>query len=198
MHADRTNRVMLTVVGLIALAAGIGGLLAAGGVFGSTFQHKRLFDNGFSRYVGDHGTWLWPAIAAVTLVLTLLVLRWLLKLLFSTDRTGEVTLATSRPETDSDRAAGRTTMQSSALTQAVAQEIETYHGVNSAKARTVGRPTDATLVIEVSASRRSDLPALLQRIESEAISHAREAMEQPDLAVKLDIAVTDKGVTRTS
>jgi hypothetical protein len=122
MHADRTNRIVISFVGLLALALGLGGLLAAGGVFGAEFQHKQLFANGFSRYVGDHGTWLWPAIAAVTLVFVLFALVWLLKLLFSTDRTSGITVAaTSAGKQSDDRAAGRTTMSSTALTQALTQ-----------------------------------------------------------------------------
>ncbi len=62
MHADRTNRFMLSLIGLLALVLGVGGLLAAGGVFGHTFQHEQLVANGFSHYFGRHGVWLWPAI----------------------------------------------------------------------------------------------------------------------------------------
>ena len=199
MHADRTNRVVISIVGLIALALGVGGLLAAGGVFGHTFQHKRLTDNGLSRYIGDHGVWLWPAIAAVTLILVLLALVWLLRLLFSTDRAGGITVSTPRRHSDDEStAAGRTTLTASAVPQAVTTEIDTYHGVSNAKARILGDPTSPTLAIEVTASRRANLPALIQRIEREAITHARAALERPELPVKLDISVNDKTVARTS
>jgi uncharacterized membrane protein len=197
MHADRTNRVVLIFVGLIGVAVGIGGLLAAGGVFGSNFQHKQLVANGFSRYVGQHGTWLWPAIAVVTLVVVLLSVLWLFRLLFATDRTRNVSFLASRAETDKGgRAAGRTTMAASALVQAVAQEIETYHGVTGVKARVLGVAADPTLAIEVTASRRVELAGLIQRVEDEAIAHARTAMQREDLPVKLDIEVSDKAVSR--
>ena len=92
MHADRINRFKLSLIGLITLALGTGGLLAAGGVFGHRFQHEQITANPFSRYVGNHGVWLWPAIAAVTLVLVVLALLWLLRLLFSTGRTHGINL----------------------------------------------------------------------------------------------------------
>jgi uncharacterized membrane protein len=198
MHADRTNRFMLSLIGLIALVLGVGGLLAAGGVFGRTFQHKQLVANGFSRYFGRHGVWLWPAVAAVTLVLVLLALLWLLRLLLSTDRTSRVAIATKGKKRQKGETSGRTTMTATALSQAVVAEIETYHGVTSAKARMLGDQSNPTLAIEVSASRRAELRPLIERIESQAIGHARTALERPDLPAKLDVAVNDKSVSRTS
>ena len=202
MHADRTNRFMLSLVGLISLAAGVGGLLAAAGVFGHHFQHKQVVANGFSRYVGKHGVWLWPAIAAVTLVIVILALLWLLRLLFSTDRTSNTVIATGaqnkREDTSRPTTGGRTTMAATALSRALAGEIETYHGVTAAKARLLGDPHHPTVAIEVTASRRTELRPLIDRIETQAITSARQALEQPDLPVKLDVNVTDKSVARTA
>ena len=176
---------------------GSGGLLAAGGVFGHTFQHRRLVDNQFARYFGAHGTWLWPAIAGAGLVVALICIVWLLRLLFSTDRAGSITVVTdSAPTASTGPSGGRTTLAASALTQAVSQEIQGYHGVAAARARIIGNSSDPTLVLDVSLNRRADLPTLVQRIEREAIRHAREALERANLPVKLDIAVTDKAGTR--
>ena len=199
MHADRTNQVVITVVGLIAVALGVSGLLAAGGVFGHPFQHKYLVDNGFSRYVGKHGNWLWPAIAAVTLVLVLLAVVWLLRLLLSTDRSHAINVTTQRRDTaNTDVAAGRTTMTSAALTQAVASEIDGYRGVTATKARIIGDAADPTLILEVTATRRAELAVLIERIEQQAITHARTALEQPELPVKLDITIIDKTIAGTN
>jgi hypothetical protein len=197
MHADRTNRFMLGLIGLIALALGVGGLLAAGGVFGHHFQHRQLTSNAFARYVGNHGVWLWPAIAAVTLVLVLFALLWLLRLLFSTDRANGISIGKAGKKREDGQTAGRTTMTATALSQAVTAEIGTYHGVTNTKARMLGDPHHPTLAIEVTASRRAELRPLIERIESQAIAHARTALEQPNLPVKLDIAINDKTVSRT-
>ncbi len=195
MRADRANRIVLGFIGLVAVVLGTAGLLAAGGVFGSTFAHRRLFDNQVARYFGDHGTWLWPAIGGGAFVIMLIALISLLRLLFNSDRAGEIVVPTSHP---TDQAAGRTTLSASALTQAVTAEIETYHGVTSARARVLGDPTQPSLAVDVKVSQRADLPDLLQRIEREAITHAREALERPALGVKLDIAVTDRGGSRAN
>jgi uncharacterized membrane protein len=199
VHADRINRFMLSLIGLIALALGVGGILAAAGVFGHHFQHQQLFANPFSRYVGHHGVWLWPAIAAVTLILVLLALRWLLRLLFSTDRAGGITLGGGTGRTrEPGQTAGQTTMTATALAQAVTTEINGYHGVTGVKARILGDPHHPTLAIEVTSSRRAELRPLIERIETQAITHARTALEQPDLPVKLDLAINNKPVSRTN
>ena len=68
---------------------------------------------------------VWPA-AGLALIVVLAALRWLLALLFSTDRSGDLTF----PE---DRSARRTTLEAGALTEAVMQEIESYRGVHAAR-----------------------------------------------------------------
>ena len=60
MHADRTNRVALTLFGLLVLLAGAAGMTASLGGFGTAFSSRALFANRVSTYIGQHGTWLWP------------------------------------------------------------------------------------------------------------------------------------------
>jgi hypothetical protein len=172
-------------------------LLAAGGVFGDTFQHRRLIDNPFSRYFSANGSWLWPTIAAAAFVIMLLALIWLLRVLFGTDRSGDITVPTLTHEGSAAHVGGRTRLRSAALTQALSQEIETYHGVSAARARVLGDPLEPTLALDVTTSRRADVAYLVQRIEREALTHAREALEKPHLPVRLDITVTDKAATRS-
>lgn len=211
MHADRANRVVLSLIGLIALGLGVAGLLASGGVFGSTFQHRQLTDNQFARYFGKNGSWLWPTIGAAAFVIMLLTLIWLLRLLFHTDRAGDITIRAAAPKRDTAPGydsnssnpgpavtSGRTTLRPGALTQALANEIETYHGVNAARARVLGDPLEPTLAIDVTAHRRADLAELVRRIEHEALAHARQALDKPQLPVKVDITVTDRGPARSS
>ena len=52
MHADRTNRVALTLFGLLVLLAGAAGLTASTGVFGAAFSKRTLFANRVSTYIG--------------------------------------------------------------------------------------------------------------------------------------------------
>jgi hypothetical protein len=189
MHADRTNRAALIVFALLLTAAGLTGASTSFGAFGAATEHARLFANPVGVYFGHQGAWLWLVIAAAAVVLGLLALRWLAVLLFSTDRAHDIRIGGAR-------CAGRTTLLAAALTDAVTQEIGTYSGVHAAKARIVGDPTTPELVIDVTLELSADPSALRHRIETHAVTHAREALDDPDLPVVLDLTVTDRR-TRT-
>jgi hypothetical protein len=195
MHADRANRILLTVIGFIALALGIGGLLLAAGVFGHRVQGKFLVDNGFSRYIGHHGTWVWPAIGGIAFFVALLALWWLGALLLTTDRASDIRL--TPPRTKDEPRRGRTTLAPSALVSAVTDEISEYHGITGARGRILGEASRPTLALDVSASRRADLPALIERIQRDAVAHARGALDKDDMRAIVNVSVNDKAVSRT-
>jgi hypothetical protein len=189
MHADRTNRVMLILLALLLLAAGLGAGAASLGLFGSFTEHSRLMANPTGRFTGAQGAWLWPVAAVVGAIAVLLVLRWLRALLFSTDRAGDLPISSGDP-------AARTTLSAAALTEAVAEEIETYRGVDAARARLIGDPARPKLVATVTLEESADLTALRQRIETEALTHARDALGDPALPVQLHLTVTTRRATR--
>ena len=129
--------------------------------------------------------------AGAAAIITVIALWWLLVLLFSTDRTGDLPI-------ESGKTAGRTTLATGALTAAVKEEIESYRGINSARARVVGPPDDPELVVTAALEETADFGALRQRIETGAISHARDAVGKPSLPTQLDLTVTAKRSTRVS
>ena len=191
MHADKTNRTILLLFGLIVLVAGVAGLLTNQGVFSTSLASKALFDNPISRYIGDNGAWLWPVFAVVCAIIAVLCLRWIVTLLTSTDRAGDMTLP-------GDKSAGRTTVKGSAFTTALVTELETYRGVDSAQARLVGDDNNPDLVVRVTAMVSVDIGALRHRIETEALAHARQVLERPDLPIRLDLDVSRKSPQRAS
>ena len=183
MHADRTNRFVLALFGLLVLAAGAAALTASLGGFGTAFSRRALFANQVSSYIGRHGTWVWAAAAFACLLIALAALRWLLVLLVSTDRAGDITIPGSKDH-------GTTILQPHALTGALAGEIETYHGVDAAKGRIIGDPSSPQIVIAVTAKPTADLPALHHRLQAEALAHARHALGQADLPIQLELDVS--------
>ena len=183
MHADRTNRFALTLFGLLVLLAGAAGMTASVGGFGARFSSRALFANRVGTYIGQHGTWLWAAAAFACLLIALAALRWILALLVSTDRAGDITIPGSKE-------LGTTRLQPAALTGALTREIETYHGVQGVKGRIIGDASDPEIVVTVTAGQTADLAALHRRVESEALAHARQALGNADLPIQLDIEVS--------
>jgi len=183
MHADRTNRSALAVFGLLVLAAGGFGITASAGGFGTTYSRRTLLANQAATYAGRHSAWIWWAAAGACLLIFLAAVRWILALIASTDRAGDITVPGSKDT-------GTTALQPAALTGALAREIGTYHGVDSARARVLGHPSDPEVVVTVTARPSADLRALHQRLEAEALAHARQALGRPSLPVQLDLDVT--------
>jgi hypothetical protein len=191
MHADRTNRVMLLLLALLLIATGLGAGAASLGVFGTFARHSRLMANPVGRFIGSTGAWLWPVTAAAAAILVVLALRWLLALLFSTDRAGDLPIR-------SPGLAGRTTLAAGALTEAVAEEIETYVGVDSARARLIGNGLDPELVVTATLAETADLTAVRQRIETGVLIHVRSALDSPSLPIQLHLAVTARSGVRVN
>ena len=190
MHSDRTNRLMLLLTALLSVAAGGAGLAASAGAFGTATEHRSLIANRIGTFTGAQGGWLWPVAAIAAAVLVLLALRWLLALLFSTDRSGDLPIPTGS-------SASRTTLAARSLTEAVAEEVESYSGVNSAHARLLGDPAEPRLVVVATLEETADFAALRQRIETGPLTHARSALGDPSLAVQLDLTVTTKRSARS-
>ncbi|MER7283342.1 alkaline shock response membrane anchor protein AmaP [Dactylosporangium sp. NPDC000244] len=180
MHADRVNRVALAVLGLVLLSMGVAGLLLGAGFFGGGAAHRTLVDNDVVRFVIAQRDWLWPVVAVFAVVVALLALRWLHAVLFSTGRLAGIRVA-------GDRAAGRTTLISAALRDAVSGEIEQYRGVRSARTHVEGNAADPRLTVTVHADRDADLAALRHNIEDNALTHARHALDAPALPIRLDV-----------
>lgn len=181
MHADRSNRIMLTFFGLLILAAGAAAMAASTGAFGASFSRQTLLANRVGAYFGGHGGWLWPAIAGGCLLLGLACLRWMLALLASTDRAGDIFIGGSTDE-------GTTVLRPAALVEALTSEVSAYHGVDSAKGRIIGDGRDPEVVLTVVTTPAADLQALHHRIEDEAFTHARQATGHPSLPIQLDLA----------
>jgi hypothetical protein len=180
MHADRANRIVLTVFGLLLVLAGAAALTASLGGFGAGSAHRALFANSVSTYFGQHGSWLWPVIAVACLLIALAALFWIAILLGSTDRAGSLPVPVAG-------AHGTTTLQPAALTDALTEEIETYHGVQTAKGRIIGNPDHPRVVVTVTAKPTADLAELQHRIEAQALAHARQALGRTDLPIQLDL-----------
>jgi hypothetical protein len=182
MHADRTNRLALTIFGLVVLAAGVFALAASVGALGGTYAHGDLLANRAAHWVGAHGSWFWWAVAGACLIILLLALRWIITLLLSTDRAGDITITRSGRQ-------GGTTMRPAAITGAITREIDTYRGTSAAKARVLGEPGRPELAVTVTAAATADLAALRHRIETHALAHARQALGRDNLPIQLDINV---------
>jgi len=177
-RAGRANRAALAVIGLVLLATGVAGLLAGVGVFGDAVRHHKALGQDTLQWVDGH-EWFWLVAAAGSALVALVALRWLF-LQTQTNRVGPIDL-------ESDRRRGRTILAADAVAGAVAVEIDSYRGVASASAHVLGTRSTPTLLTRVTLDDRGDPAAIRTRIQTEAIAHARQALDKPDLPVRLEL-----------
>jgi hypothetical protein len=181
-HADRINRLALIVLGAILAAVG-GAIIAANtGLFASGFPQRTLLENPAAEWIGGHSTWFWPITAAVVTVIALLALRWLVAVLRSAPKAHDVSIDGS----------ARTTVGSTALRDALTNEIESYRGVQNAKVRIFGDPIQPRLGVRVNLTQDARVAEVRDRIEQQALAHARAALDAPEMPVTLDLGVTGK------
>jgi hypothetical protein len=191
MYADRTNRVLLTMLGVVLTAAGTGGILAGTDVLGNNLADRYLTDNPIARYLGDNSVWFWPVAALTGVLAAVLALRWLIAVLSPAPRAGDITIA-------GDRSGGTTTVDAGALTGAVTTEINSYRGIDTSHARMYGSPGDPRLAIAVRTGGDADIAAVRKHIEDGALAHVRRALDRPDLPVTLDITVGRHPISRVN
>jgi hypothetical protein len=176
--ARRANRAVLAVLGLLLLAAGATGLAAGLGAFGADVRTRQVIPSAIRDWASRHD-WFWILVAAGCILVALLALRWLLAQA-STSRIGEL-------ELESDRRRGRTVMTGRAVTDAVAGEIGSYRGVGGVRASLLGDRAAPTLLVRATLDGRADPAAVSTRIQTDAVPHTRQALEMPDLPVRLEL-----------
>ncbi|HEX6499414.1 MAG TPA: alkaline shock response membrane anchor protein AmaP [Micromonosporaceae bacterium] len=176
----RANRVIIGLIGLLLLLAGAAGLAAGFGVFGSAFRTHVVIPARVSRYAAQHA-WFWPALAAFTFVVALLALWWLIAQ-FRTNRLREIDLRPGGRD-------GLTYLNGKAVTDAVEEEIESYRGVSRARARLSGTPTYPRMTLVVTLDGRVGAGEIRQRVEDQAIRHARSALGVDAVPTRIDLVL---------
>ncbi|MEU8259641.1 alkaline shock response membrane anchor protein AmaP [Micromonospora sp. NPDC048999] len=191
MRADRTNRIVVTLLALILLAAGITILLAGTNLFGPNHGGQPLLDNPAARFFSTHGGWLWPVAAVAAAILALLGLRWLAAVVSAEPGQRRINIS-------ADGDAGRTVLDSGALADAVATEVANCPGVDDVDTRLWGSPNAPRLALRVTADPDVDIAALHEQLETLTLPRIRYALGRPDLPVTLDLTYSRRRSARVS
>jgi hypothetical protein len=179
------NRGLLTVFGLV--------LLAAGGFAVATHFGKLTVlepDAALVPGTGNPPTWALYVAAAVAIVLGLLVLRWLAAQLTRKPKT-----RTWRFESDPDR--GRTELAASTAIEPFLGEVKTYPGVAAAHATLAGTRDAPEVALVISAEQDGDLSAIRHQIDTAGLPRLRQALDLTDLPATIEFRFSSKTTART-
>ncbi|MBE1531012.1 alkaline shock response membrane anchor protein AmaP [Actinomadura algeriensis] len=185
-HPAHANRTGLILLGIVLLGVGGAGLARGAGLFGD--ETTRVFSSDVRSFADDNA-WFWPAIAAVTVVLALLGLLWLIGQI----RTRRIPELAMEPDPDG----GRTSLSAKAVTGALQREIEEYPGVRRARARLLGSSRDPELRLNVTYGHRADPADLRRRIQEEGVPRLCAALERDTIptVVRLRLVPKDEPTT---
>ena len=176
-RANAINRVVLTVLGLVLLAAGGLGLALSVGAFGARRATYPVLPQAVSTFP-DGRPWFWWAVAGALLVTAVLALLWLLTQL-KTDRT-------SRLDRTTDARDGLTTLHAGALTSAVEDEALGIRGVTSASAH-VREHRGPHVYLSVELADSADIGEVRDRLEQDLVTHLRQGVGDPSFPVTIEL-----------
>lgn len=185
-RVNAANRTVLALLGIVLLAAGVVGLIIGFGI--RTLVGLRLPEPGQPiaadqlLTAANDSPWFWWVVAAASLLVALLALRWLIAQL-ATDRVRHLDL------TENDRD-GTTTLSATAVADGAADDAKLVPGVDNASAHLRVRPPQQ-LVLTVDVALYADLSAVRAQLEETAISNTRHVLDNPDLPVHIELRPTD-------
>lgn len=176
--ASRVNRGRLTLLGLILLIGGLAGLAVSYGFLWKSQRHQPVLGTRRVHLLTGHW-WFWLIVAGVAAIVVLAALGWLARQ-FGSDRVGDV-------QVEPDRTRGKTVLSAGAITSAVADEVTAYRGVDRARAHLRGAADAPTLVLSAVLNDDADIGAVRTQVVSGAVSHARQALDDPDLPARVEL-----------
>jgi len=192
--AATANRIWLAVTGIVALLAGIVGILIAtgllrtvGAALGMDLSRPAPADHlsGAGTRAALSITWVVMLVAVAGVVLGLLALAWLIAQIPRTDP--------ARPfRLHDDARDGLTRCDPAVLTTAVETQIQRLPRVHSADAVLRGTAQDPELTVKVTVGERADVPALLHHIQTHVAHDLGQALDTrlSRLAVQVEIGAT--------
>jgi len=181
-RADRRNRAGLVLTALILTAVGGYGLARGWGAFGDTAASDPLLAESWRTFVGRNQTPFWAGAALASLLLAWIGLRWLrAQLAESTPRRIDLTHHGD---------GGATVIMPAGAAQALAADVERYGGVASASARLTGDQDAPEVDLRVDVADSCNVPALLARIEDDALERFRRALDLEALDANVEFRLT--------
>ncbi|HEV7978592.1 alkaline shock response membrane anchor protein AmaP [Amycolatopsis sp.] len=176
----RLNRGLLTVFGIVLLAAG-------GFAVATHFGELDVVpsDSALIPAIGTPPTWAFYVAAAAAVALGLLLVRWLAAQLARKPKTH-----TWHFEGDPDR--GRMELAASTAADPFVSEVKTYQGVHGAHATLAGIQDAPAVALVISVEQDADLTAIRHRLETEGLPRLRQALDLETLPVTVEFRFSTK------
>lgn len=167
---DRTNRIVLSTIGLLLLVSGAGVLAWRWRSFGTARSNRPVLTSDAQAWWHDR-SWLWWIVAVAGVLLAGLALRWLREQL-RTARAANVDLRQRSAQ-------GDTRVDAGGAVGALEQDLETLPAVVGASGRLVGDGPEASLQLTLDVREDVDLRDLTRDLDTISLRRFEHALERP-------------------
>jgi hypothetical protein len=175
-RSDRGDGMGVTLIGLLLLAGGGYGAARGFGAFGDEAADDPVITDAARSFVDRNEQWLWPAAAALAVLVAYVGWRWLRRQLVGT-RVTRLDL--------SERAGGPTFVQTAPAAAALGRDVESYPGVRRASARFLRDGSRPALTLTVEVDDDAEVTTVNRRIDEEAFPRFRQALEVDDVDARV-------------
>ncbi|HWH34509.1 MAG TPA: hypothetical protein VNT56_04245 [Acidimicrobiales bacterium] len=178
------DRLLLALVGLVALAAGAYGLARSFGSFGLAGPDQVLVSAELRSWLAANAGVVSGVATFAALAVTWAAWRWLRRQVMASQSSLQRVVVASGAE-------GRTSVQAAALTDAIVGDLESEPEVRSARARLVGRERAPALELVVELAARAELGSVRRHVEDAVLPRARRALDRPELTAAVRLRLGD-------
>ncbi|MBE9373023.1 alkaline shock response membrane anchor protein AmaP [Saccharopolyspora sp. HNM0983] len=170
------ERGVLTLVGVLALLAGIGGLAVGSGALGVFRSQRPVLDPMFAQWA-QATPLVWLPVAIVGGLVLLVLGGWWVRRALRPEARPDVRLGNGE--------GGELTITAGALTEAVRRDAQEVTGVTKTRVRTVGSPRDPGLRLSLSLEEGTDVRQVWAELDDRVLSRARRALGREALRTSI-------------
>jgi hypothetical protein len=193
-RADRVDRTVLTIGGLAATGAGVAALAAGAGAFGAGTADRPVLNTGLRDALDTNGGLIGAAAIVGLLVLAGLAVLWLVHLLRPAPQSDDLML---RSTTTDGQVDGTTTLDPSALTDAVTRQLCSLREVVDATVRIPDRrPVEVHALVTV--VDETDTKALVRSVLDEVRAPVLHVTGLDDVRFLIELRPTDQRAPRVA
>ncbi|GAB3299525.1 alkaline shock response membrane anchor protein AmaP [Epidermidibacterium keratini] len=187
---DRINRVVLAVVGIIVAAAGIAIVLHSSGALGRDRAGSPVVSSPTAAWYADNGSWLWPTVGVVGLVVIGLCVWWISAQL-RTRGTERLELGRSQE--------GALSVSVSHLEDCIERDATEYDEIRRARAK-VSVEDDVVLVaLTLSVGPPYDVARAIARVTGTVLPHLAVTLDEPNpktIRTTITVEAAEAAMTR--
>lgn len=191
-RTDRVDRVVLALIGALLVAVGTAVLLHSTGALGGRRQDSPVISSGTAAWYATNGSWFWPTLAGVALVVVILGVWW---------ASAQVRMrGTSRIELERN-VAGTVAVAGGYLADCIEQDAATQDDIERARARITTTDSTVHVWLTIWVGPPYDVGRAVARVTKTVLPHVRATLDgenPPQIRTHVTVEAAEAAISRLS